>query len=84
MKRTDKFKVNLACDENPYEEQSSSWNVFIDVFTSVGVQASPDEVCLDTMMREHGMPLGYYKTYLPILIEDGVLTPLNQSKAKGA
>ncbi len=56
-------------DKNPYEEGSTSWNVYIDA----SICESNGIVKIEDMMRYNDLPESYYQTYCGPLLEDGIL-----------
>ena len=68
---TEKF-VLTAHRENPYEENTKAWHIFMDLCTSQNTN-KPIEVDVDVMLSEHGTEWSYYVDDIGVLVEDGYL-----------
>jgi hypothetical protein len=62
------YRFNQS-NENPYEEDTPAWHVYIDCCCTV----SSGVVSVSKMMSEYDQNLDYYETYTSQLISDGIL-----------
>ena len=67
----EKTRLRLNTTENPFEDDSPAWHVFIDVAYSVN---DNDEIVVGRMMEKYKARLSYYQCYLGELLEKNIVS----------